>query len=206
MLPSRARKPASLGLASTARSAREMAVAVSLASSAAWARVASPMFDCRPCRRRSRRSWRGSNRGWRSPRRTPIIAIADNAVPRRSGLVMIYPFRLALGPALGARSAIPSSSGIAPSNSSRASVTSICAERPVTAHARRSFRWRAGSSRSVNAALPLVPGAARGAGARRGWTARGVSATTSATCSGASSCSKLDRARRFRPALRLRHR
>ena len=62
----------------------------------------------------------------------------------------------------GAFSAIASSSGMACSSWSSASVTSCWAERPLTAQARRSFRWRAGSSRSVNAALPLLPGAARG--------------------------------------------
>ena len=42
------------------------------------------------------------------------------------------------------------------------------AERALTAQARRSLRWRSGSSRSVNAALLLLPGAERGRGARRG--------------------------------------
>ena len=53
---------------------------------------------------------------------------------------------------------------------SSASVTSCWAERPVTAQARRSLRWRDGSSRSVKAALPLLPGASarRGVAGRRG--------------------------------------
>ncbi len=53
------------------------------------------------------------------------------------------------------------------SNWSSASVTNCCAERPSTAQASRSLRWRSGSRRSVNAALPLLPGAARVRGARR---------------------------------------
>ena len=55
-----------------------------------------------------------------------------------------------------------------PSNWSSASVTICCAERPPTAQASRSLRWRSGSRRSVNAALPLVATTERGRTERRG--------------------------------------
>ncbi len=42
------------------------------------------------------------------------------------------------------------------------------------AQARRSFRWRSGSRRSVNAALALLPGAARTRGAWRRGVAAGI--------------------------------
>ena len=84
-----------------------------------------------------------------------------------------------------------SSSGMLPRSWSSASVTSCCAERPLTAQASRSLRWRPGSRRSVNAALPLPPAAERGRGARRG-VAAGARETTAATCAGAAPASGSD--------------
>src|SRR4249919_3686658 len=97
MLPSKARKPASLGLASTARSASEIALAVSPATSAAEARVARPILDVSTLPPKIEALLARYDPGLAQPARTPIIAIADTVVPKRSGLVMIIPCGWPLG-------------------------------------------------------------------------------------------------------------
>src|SRR4051794_32340426 len=89
-LPSSARKPASSGLFSTARSARSIAVGRSLALSAIMARVARPTFSSalppKPvfcC-------------GAAQPARIEASAMADAAGPKRSGLDILLPLAFGL--------------------------------------------------------------------------------------------------------------
>ena len=102
---------------------------------------------CRACRRNSRRA-RNSMRCGRWGRRRPRARRQEErrssrcrSVGSNSSNVLPYGFGLQLAFLIaGACFAMPSSSGMAASNWSSASISSSCAERPLMAQARRSLR------------------------------------------------------------------